>query len=354
MVQWGVSVPYTGNTGTARTWIMADGAGGAIAVWANNTWAPAVDASIYAEHFNAAGTALWGWLLVCGGASSLTPVSMTSDGVGGAILAWEDGRLSGGTAWPDSIVDLYAQRVTSSGGIAPGWPADGLPLCTASNAQKTPSVLSDGAIGAIVVWTDWRSSTPQLYAAKITSDGTVPTLLSLVSADAEPNHVHLRWFSEAPSIPGLVLYRQRGGEGWHQVGTLTVNGTGEMIFDDFDVSPGVRYGYRLGVPEAGTERYLGEVWVDVPADLRLSLEAPRPNPTSGALVVSFTLPMSAPAALDVLDITGRRISHTELGSLGPGRHLLTLERGNALPAGVYSILLTQAGHSLVTKATVVR
>ena len=352
---WDASVPFTGYTGTARTWIMADGAGGAIAAWANNKWAPVADASIYVEHFNTAGMPQWGWPRVCSGPkSALQPISMIPDGAGGTIMAWEDGRSGPGTSPPNSYLDIFAQRVTSSGAISPGWPATGLALCTADSAQRMPVAVTDGAGGAIVVWTDWRNPSTDLYAAKTTGDGVVPTLLSLVSADAEPGVVHLRWFSPSGAGLGAWLYRCVRGEDWRRIAFLTADGSGEIVFDDADVSPGRRYGYRLGVSEGGTEQLVGEVWVDVPAVLQLSLAPPRPNPGSGVLVISLTLPSSDPATLEVVDVAGRRIVREEVGTLGPGRHLIDLNRGAGLPAGIYSIRLTQGGRSALAKATVVR
>lgn len=334
---------------------MADGSGGAIAAWANDKWAPVADASIYVEHFGATGTPQWGWPLACSGPkSAMNPVSMIPDGAGGAILAWEDGRSGPGTYQPDSLMDIYAQRVTSSGAIALGWPAAGLAVCALDRAQLGPTAITDGAHGAIVIWSDWRDPNPDLYAAKITSDGTVPTLLALVSAEAEPGHVRLRWFSPDGTGLGVALERQSSGDSWRQIALLSADGTGAITFDDTDVAPGQRYGYRLKVSMAGAEEYLGEVWVDVPAVQRLSLAPPRPNPTSGGLVVSLTLPSSAPATVEVVDVAGRRIARQEVGTLGPGRHLIDLARGTAIPAGIYSIRLTQAGQSVFAKATVVR
>src|SRR5436309_2026881 len=53
--------------------------------------------------------------------------AIAPDGASGAFISWVDRRngLSG------SNDDLYLQRVLPSGNLAPGWPADGLPVCTA-------------------------------------------------------------------------------------------------------------------------------------------------------------------------------------------------------------------------------
>src|SRR5262249_51458747 len=64
--------------------------------------------------------------------------TIVSDGAGGAIVTWEDRRSSGG--------DIYAQRVNAAG--APQWTSDGVALCTAANNQQSPTIVSDGAGGA--------------------------------------------------------------------------------------------------------------------------------------------------------------------------------------------------------------
>ena len=90
-----------------------------------------------------------------------------SDGAGGAIVFWADTR--GGAS------DIYAQCITSQGTIAPGWPTAGLAICTAAGIQESPKAVSDGAGGAIVVWTDARGGSDRdIYAMRVTSTGTFP------------------------------------------------------------------------------------------------------------------------------------------------------------------------------------
>ncbi len=54
---------------------------------------------------------------------------IVSDGVGGAIVAWQDGRSQ------TSGVDIYAQHVLASGAVDLAWPANGRVLCTATGGQ---------------------------------------------------------------------------------------------------------------------------------------------------------------------------------------------------------------------------
>lgn len=87
--------------------------------------------------------------------------SILSDWAGGAFIAWGDTRGS-------SIGDIYAQRIDSDGN--PLWTADGVPVCTATNAQYKPKLASDGAGGVIIVWIDNRSNNYDIYAQRL--DGT--------------------------------------------------------------------------------------------------------------------------------------------------------------------------------------
>src|SRR5436853_7922722 len=62
---------------------------------------------------------------------------VVSDGAGGAYFVFTDKR-SGNE-------DLYIQRMTATGQIAPGWPATGLPLGHASTRKLHPPMVSDVA-----------------------------------------------------------------------------------------------------------------------------------------------------------------------------------------------------------------
>jgi hypothetical protein len=80
----------------------------------------------------------------------------------------------------------------------------------------------------------------------------------------------------------------------------------------------------------------------------------RQNPTEQDLNISFYLPDDAPATCEVIDLAGRRMLSRDLGSLGPGNHVLDLTAGRVLPSGVYVIRLTHAGQARATRAVIVR
>jgi hypothetical protein len=205
--------------------ITSDGAGGAIVCWQDGRSGTGND--IYAQHIRANGTVdpLWpadGRLVGAGVGSQPSPVIL-SDGLGGAIAAWQDQRsgnfdiyaqhiLAGGTldaAWPANGLavcsavgnqlsprlvpdnagtgvlvswqdqrsgdfDIYAQHVRANGTVDPAWPVDGRGLCIAANAQQAPMIASDGTGGAVVTWQDFRNGVDyDIYAQHVQSSGVV-------------------------------------------------------------------------------------------------------------------------------------------------------------------------------------
>lgn len=142
--------------------LVSDGAGGFIMGFFDYRNA---NFDVFAQRVSASGAALWiaNGVPVCTAAGNQYSPEIASDGAGGAILTWYDYRS--GTSF-----DIYAQRITSTGAIATGWTGNGVPLCTASGDQCEPVPVSDGAGGAIITWYDNRS-TVTVYAQHVTASG---------------------------------------------------------------------------------------------------------------------------------------------------------------------------------------
>jgi hypothetical protein len=87
--------------------------------------------------------------------------------------------------------------------------------------------------------------------------------------------------------------------------------------------------------------------------LALALSAAGPNPSrAGRLLVSVQLPSDAPARLDLVDVTGRRVASQEVSALGAGRHTVDLSAGSRLASGIYVARLSQAGDARTVRMVV--
>lgn len=129
--------------------VVPDGAG-AFAAWTDERAGAAVY-DVFLQRIAAAdGSSLW--------AANGVGVSPSTSGTRrrpalvnsgtGVLVAWEDQRAGN--------ADIYSQRFDLNGAAL--WPAGGVAMATASNAQEFPIGLADGSGGAFVAWRDTRIS----------------------------------------------------------------------------------------------------------------------------------------------------------------------------------------------------
>jgi hypothetical protein len=143
--------------------IVSDGTGGAIISW--QSYRGSATADIYAQRVNSTGDVQWsaGGLPVCTVVFEQNAIKMISDGVGGAILTWQDYRSNSG------FTDIYAQRVNQTGTML--WTANGVSVCNEASAQHEPSLVSDGNGGAFITWYDNRAGNYDIYTQRMGSAG---------------------------------------------------------------------------------------------------------------------------------------------------------------------------------------
>lgn len=333
--------------------IVPDRTGGAIVVWRDfrDISNPLVTYHLYAQRVNGSGMQQWtaNGLPVCTAAGGQQNATAVSDDQGGVIVSWDDSR------GPSN--DIYALRLLANGTRPPGWDADGNALCSASGAQVGPFIVPDGFSGAIVAWSDSRSTVrfqnPDIYATKTLDDIVVPVVVSLVSATAEAGRVRIAWRVPSAGVAASVWRRIADGL-WAQGEPLVSAGDGSLAYEDRSVEPGTAYDYRLGLGADGGEPFAGEARVLVPGGPAFALAGAEPNPAADGLALAFSLPDDAPASLEVLDIAGRVLATRRVGALGAGRHMVRVAEAGALAPGLYYIRLTRAGRALTARAAVVR
>jgi len=171
--------------------IVSDGAGGAIVAWMDGR-SPGAD--IFAQHVLATGVVDPDWktngAAVCTAPGRQVFPELDTDGAGGAIVTWSDPRDT------TTRFDVYAQHVLSSGVMDLAWPENGRALCTAPGGQLQSTIVSDGAHGAIVAWSDDRDGTSHIFAHHVLASGTVDRAfpvngLAVVTAPIEQQHAIL-------------------------------------------------------------------------------------------------------------------------------------------------------------------
>ncbi len=166
VVQWttnGVAI-CTITTNELNIRIATDSSGGAIIAWQDNRIGGGSD--IYAQRINSAGVVQWtiNGVAICTLPLIQMYLQLISDGSGGVIITWQSNF--------NSNYDIYAQRVNSTGNV--NWTVNGVVICNEGSEQKIPKLASDGSGGAIITWQDYRSGNSyDIYAQRITNKGSV-------------------------------------------------------------------------------------------------------------------------------------------------------------------------------------
>jgi hypothetical protein len=199
-----------------RPALAPDGFGGAFLAWVDRS---APQARLFAHHVLSTGALdpLWpanGLIVASAVTDSLVPV-VAPDGEGGLYLAWDDTRFL--------VSDIRAQRLTASGEPSPGWPEDGVGVCTFIGFQFHASLQASPA-GILVSWLDRRIARQQVYASRLLPDGErapgwntdgnrlAPTntdqAAAVVTAVGEETWL-VAWQEARPGGSGLDVYAQR-------------------------------------------------------------------------------------------------------------------------------------------------
>lgn len=283
---------------------------------------------LYALRFDANGAASWpdtGVVLSRGQYMQRVP-SLVSDGAGGAIVTWEDGRNF-------HLAQVFAQRVDATG--TPRWATDGVPVCGTDMTRPYPLAMPDGAGGAFVVWRDDRNGGIDLYAQRIDADGLPAWTLNGVPVSTAPD-TQLAVVAAPDGAGGLVL-------GW-------TDGRDALTRTDIVAT-------RL-MPDGSLAAATTAVPGGIAVAGGLALAPVRPNPVRASAELRFTLPRAASVRLEVFDTRGRRVRVLEDAALGAGVHTQAWDlrdaAGREVANGVYHVRLVADGAQARTRCVVLR
>ena len=305
----------------------SDGESGAILAWAG---ARGADLNIVAVRVAPDGRLPWRRdVSVCSAPGEQATVACTGWDEDGAIVAWRDGRRG-------ADVGIYTQAIGNGGRAR--WAADGIAVGIGTGERGPVLLVSDGRDGTYLIWGD-PTAGGEVFAQRLLHSGRPapgwPDNGWLVSHTAEPDY--------GGSI-GLSLVEGRRGTAITAWQSWRKGGFAMLITPR---GPAVSVEVGRGKPRAAPIENASTL----EAGTKLAILGIHPNPMATRGTVRFALPGSAPAALEMFDIAGRRVWSREVGAL-PGEHSLTLADGKHLPAGVYLVRLARGSRIASARAIV--
>jgi predicted lipoprotein with Yx(FWY)xxD motif len=317
-VQWttnGVAT-CTMATDQLKPDICSDGADGVIITWYD--YRSTTDFNIYAQRQGPGGAIVWvvdGVVMNNNVAYDQINPRIVSDGVGGAIIVWQD-YVTGTTS------DVYAQRVAAAGTVQ--WTATGVIICTAAGDQTDPRIVTDGASGAFITWDDHRDTANyDIYAQRIAADASINwSAEGYPICTADSSQTNLSMASDG-NLGAIVAWQDHRNGNW------------DIYTQGFDVNG---TGIEIGSPPIGSALYLG------PAS---------PNPSAAAVRISYSLPKSGKVELAVYDMVGQKVASLAAGAMSAGRHEVSWN-GASAAAGVYFYRLSFEGTTRTNRMAVVR
>jgi hypothetical protein len=346
--------------------MIADGIGGAIIVWQD--WNDGDHYDAYAQRVDRSGALLWSTACVpvCTFGGSVYSLGIISDGERGAIISWRDTRSIGTTH-----NNIFAQRLDSLG--VAQWTTDGDSLCTAEGSQADPVITTDGAGGAIVAWKDNRTDN-DIYAMRILASGDfTSTALSSFQAGPGSDGVMIEWVMSSvdDGISFRVLraeceeeFAGDAGDRFEELVVIASDGTDlEFSYLDTSAKPGKKYIYRVVMVEDGVVPGgdIGILFETKPAGLpnaALMLNQNIPNPFNPATTIFYSLPVRAEVRLDVFDLSGRHIAGLVEGVHGPGECRAVWngmnDDGEPVSSGLYFYRLLTGKERLTRKMILLR
>jgi hypothetical protein len=260
---------------------------------------------------------------LCTAANTQGVPTIVSDGAGGAIVTWYDFRSG-----VDN--DIYGQRINASGVLQ--WIANGLIICVAAGNQFTPAIVSDNAGGAIVTWRDHRSGTnDDIYAERLNGSGLIQW---------PPN--------------GLALCTAAGNQSNYTIVTDGASGAIVAWEDqrnaDHDIyAQEVSAGGVVGQHPTGVH--------DTPSIATFTVLA-EPNPFSATTDFEIGLRTPSDIHVEIYDVLGRRVNTLEVKHARAGWQRVPFSgddaSGRALASGVYFYRVDADGTTATRKMVIAR
>jgi len=222
----GITVCNVGNSIQEDIRIVEDNEGGCIIAWKDKRRGDEGD--IFAMHILNDGRPDPNWpengRIVVAEAGAQIQHTADTDGEGGMIIAWKDGRI-------DDDDNIWAQRITPHGELLWG-NGQGVLVCHNAAHQETPKLCPDGSHGAFITWVENRNydeSNKDIYAQRVSGNGQ----LLWGDAGVPVCDVAQEQINNRIVISGngaaIVLWQDKRGDGaTYDIYTQRISGVNEM------------------------------------------------------------------------------------------------------------------------------
>ncbi len=348
-----------------------DGAGGVIVAWNDSR---VQQYELFVQRLNASGAALW--------APNGTPASASAswklapriacDGAGGTFAVWTD--------FGNSDLLVYAQRIDASGNVA--WGADGMRVSSTDDSQSGPTVVQDGLGGAIVVWQEAPQGGWKVRAQRFDAFGSgrwpggginicdMPTDQGRASAHSDENGgAVVTWLDSR--TPWVLVSQRVNSDGerlWAGEGIVLGPGVIPGSYGPTVISNGI--GGTIVAREVGTKAqsslFVHGIDADGDAPTAIAPLTPPslvvsesfPNPFASATRVDIVLGRAVLVLADVFDVAGRRVRAMPAQQFASGAQSIVFDgrddAGRTLPSGVYFLRIEVNGEKITRKMVIAR
>jgi hypothetical protein len=293
--------------------ISTDGSGNFVIAWCDERNG---DYDIYAQRYSRDGTAVGPNFRVNDDQKSAYqwPPSVSTDGSGNFVIAWEDGR--------NGDADIYAQRFSSDGGaVGTNFKVND---DQENTPQRSPSISTDDYGNFVIAWCDECNGDYDVYAQRYLSDGVAVGENFRVTNTGDKNQ----------SSPDVKLWNGLIYTTW------TDNRTG-----------GTGYDIWANVLDWGNPTRISDKERSLPSAFMLSQNYPNPfNPTTA---IQYQLPKGGMVTLEVYNFIGQRVKRLVYQNQTAGIHQQLWDGrnddGEMMPTGVYFYQLRSDNFSATKK-----
>ena len=309
--------------------VASDGQGGVFTAWTDYR---VTMSDIYAQHVSGQGSAQWtaDGVLICGATGTQQAPQVASSG-STSLFTWEDYRVADG--------DVYAQRLGSGGSAQ--WQNAGAAVCTQDSTQFEPVVAPDGAGGAIVVWTDYRGQTGDIYVQRVDQSGTpLPVELRAFTGVRDGPDVRLSWETESEmNLHGFEVQSAAENGAFSAVGFVSARAPGGGAYT-YTVSGTDASRFRLrAVDTDGSATYSPVLHVAASLPTRMDNLSIHPLPVREHCVIQFDAPRGIAYGMTVYDMAGRSVTSDPVRQTLGGRELHVFRTAD-WPAGTYILQIS--------------